>query len=318
MKVLFADKIEKECEDILEKNGFTVDTKAGLSEDEYASIIKDYDVMVVRSAPKVTKKIIDNGANLKIIGRAGVGVDNIDKQAAKEKGIAVMNAPTGNTNAAAEHTLTMLMMLAKHVIHSHLKLKKGEWDRKSFEGIELKGKTLGIIGLGNVGKKVAKVANALEMEVLCFDPFVDAGKMKEIGAKKAELDEIIKDSDFITVHVPLTDKTRNMLSDKEFAQMKDRVRIINVARGGVIDEAALEKAIDNGKVAAAALDVYGQEPPVCKSLIAKEQVICTPHLGASTAEAQIGVAIEIAEGIVDALKNNKLRNIVNGVEKLKK
>ena len=318
MKILFADKVEKEAKDILEKSGFTVDDKPGLSEGDYISIVGDYDGMIVRSATKVTKNIIDAGKKLKVIGRAGVGVDNIDINAAKQNGIAVVNAPTGNTNAAAEHTLTMLMMLAKHVIHAHISMKRGEWDRKKYEGTELRGKTLGIIGLGNVGKKVAKVANALEMEVICFDPFIDAAKMKEIGARKVELKELIEVSDFITVHVPLTEKTKDMIGKEQFAQMKDGVRILNVARGGVINEDALCEAIKSGKVAAAALDVYKDEPPTSKELIQMEKVITTPHLGASTKEAQINVAIEIAETMVDVLKNNKLRNVVNGVTELRK
>ena len=230
----------------------------------------------------------------------------------------MVNAPTGNTNAAAEHTLTMLMMLAKHIIHAHISMKMGEWDRKKYEGIELRGKTLGIVGLGNVGKKVAKVANALEMEVICFDPFIDAAKMKEIGARKVELNELIKISDFITVHVPLTEKTKDMIGKEQFAMMKNGVRILNVARGGVINEDALCEAIKSGKVAAAALDVYKDEPPTSKELIQMEKVITTPHLGASTKEAQINVAIEIAETMVDVLKNNKLRNVVNGVTELRK
>ena len=210
-----------------------------------------------------------------------------------------------------------MMLLAKHVIHGQAKLKAGEWDRKSFKGTELKEKTLGIIGIGNIGKKIARVANALEMDVIGSDPFVDEEKMKEYGIKKVEFEELVKNSDYITVHVPLTDKTRDMISEKEFGMMKDGVRILNVARGGVVNEADLEDAINSGKVSSAALDVYGQEPPVCKSLISSDKVICTPHLGASTKEAQVNVAVDAANQIVNALKEGKVENCVNGLENLK-
>ncbi|MFA5125943.1 MAG: hydroxyacid dehydrogenase, partial [archaeon] len=254
---------------------------------------------------------------LKIIGRAGVGVDNVDKEKAKELGIVVENTPFGNTNAAAEHTLALMILLSKHIIHSHKTMKEGKWDRKSFEGTELKNKTLGLIGFGNVGKKVAKVALAFEMNVMVYDPFLPDEKFKELGVRKAELNDIYKQADYITVHVPLTDKTKNMISDKEFDQMKKGVRILNVARGGVIDENALLKAINDGKVACAGLDVYSEEPPTKKELIAHEKVICTPHLGASTIEAQENVGIEVAEQIVLALKNGEVKNCVNGLMKLR-
>ena len=318
MKVLIPDKVDKKVTEILKEAGLDVDLKPGISEEECVKICHDADAMIVRSGIKITKEILDAAKKLKIVVRAGVGFDNIDAEYAASKGVVVENTPFGNTNAAAEHTLTLLMMLAKHVIHSHLKLKKGEWDRKSFEGTELKGKTLGIVGLGNVGKKVAKVALALEMNVVSFDPFVDEKGMNQLRIKKVELEELIKTSDYITVHVPLTDKTRDLISDKEFSMMKDGVRILNVARGGVINEAALENAIKSGKVAAAALDVYSSEPPICKSLIASEKVICTPHLGASTKEAQINVAIDAANQVVAALKRGKIQNCVNGVKVIKK
>ncbi len=317
MRVLFADKINKRAKEILEDAGFIVDEKPGLSEEEYVSIIKDYDAMVVRSGTKVTRNIIDAGEKLKVIGRAGVGVDNIDLNAARERGIAVMNAPTANTNAAAEHTITLLMMLAKHIIHSNISMKKGEWDRKKYMGIELRGKNLGIIGLGKVGRKVAKVAIALEMNVFGYDPYLSEEDMQKVGIRKVEFEELIEKSDFITVHVPLNEKTRNLISKKEFEKMKDGVRILNVARGGIINEKDLYEAIKNGKVAAAAIDVYKEEPPTFKELIKLDQVISTPHLGASTIEAQVGVAVEIAEAIIDALKYNKLKNVVNNVTKLR-
>jgi D-3-phosphoglycerate dehydrogenase len=317
MKVLIPDKVNEKATRILEEASFDVDNKPCISVEELISICSDADAMIVRSGIKITKEVIDAASNLKIVVRAGVGYDNIDAKYAASKGIVVENTPFGNTNAAAEHTLTLLMLLAKHVIHSHMELKGGVWDRKKYKATELKDKTLGIVGLGNVGKKVARVAIALEMNVIAFDPFVRAAEMKELGIKKVELQELIKNSDYITVHVPLTEKTRDLISEKEFSEMKGGVRILNVARGGVINEDALELAIARGNVAAAALDVYSAEPPVCKSLIAHEKVICTPHLGASTKEAQVNVAIDAANQIIAALKEGKIENCVNGVKKIK-
>ena len=318
MKILIPDKVNEKATALLKEAGFTIENKPGISVEELTTICGDVDGMSVRSGIKITPQVIDAATNLKLVVRAGVGYDNIDAEYARAKGIIVENTPFGNTNAAAEHTLTLLMMLAKHIIHSHVELKTGVWDRKKYKGTELKGKVLGIVGLGNVGKKVAKVAIALEMDVVAFDPFVDASAMDELGIQKKELDDLIKESDYITVHVPLIEKTKNLINKEKFAMMKDGVRILNVARGGVIDEEALEEAINSGKVAAAALDVYGSEPPMCKSLIASEKVICTPHLGASTKEAQVNVAIDAANQIVSALKEGKIEHCVNGVEEIRK
>ena len=318
MKILLADKVSPTAKKVLEDAGFAADLKPGLSEEELVSIMPEYDAMIVRSGVNVTKNIIDAGDKLKIIGRAGVGFDNIDTQAAKEKGIAVMNTPLGNVNAAAEHTLTMLMLLAKHVIHAHIELKKGIWDRKKYTGIELKGKTIGITGLGHVGRKVAKVALALEMKVIGFDPFLDKEKMKAIGVEKVELDELMKQSDFITVHVPKIKETTNLIDKKQFEMMKKGVRILNVARGGIISEEALHDAVESGKVAAAAIDVWEKEPPGKHPFLEHENIIVTPHLGASTVEAQENVAIDVASQIVKALKEGKLENVVNGVAKIRK
>ncbi len=318
MKVLIPDKVDKKVSEILKENGLEADNRPGITAEECAKICADADAMIVRSGINITKEIIDAAKNLKLVVRAGVGYDNIDAEYAASKGIVVENTPFGNTNAAAEHTLTLLMMLAKHIIHSHVKLKSGVWDRKSFEGTELKGKTLGVIGLGNVGKKVAKVAVALEMDVIGFDPFIDKATMKKMKVKKVEFDELIKKSDYITVHVPLIDETRDLISSDEFSMMKDGIRIINVARGEIINENALEEAIKSGKVAAAALDVYSSEPPLCSSLIAHDKVICTPHLGASTKEAQINVGIDAANQVVAALKEGRIENCVNGVKEIRK
>lgn len=317
MKILISDKVADKAIGILEKEGFTVDIKTGLSEEELIRIIPDYDAMIVRSETKVTSKVIEAGKNLKVIGRAGVGVDNIDLEAATKKGIVVMNTPFGNVTSAAEHTITMMLMLAKHIKHADLSLREGRWDRKKFKGIEVKGKTLGIIGLGKVGQIVAKAANGLSMDVVGFDPFVDEEKAKGFQVKKVEFDKLIKTSDFITVHVPLNNKTRNMISKKEFAMMKDGVRIINVARGGIVNEKDLHDAVESGKVAAAAIDVWEKEPPGKHDFLQHEEILVTPHLGASTIEAQENVAVDIAKQIVDALKNGKIVNAVNKVDKLK-
>lgn len=314
MKILIADKMSEKAKELLEQD-FIVDVKIGLSEEELIKIISDYDALIVRSDTKVTAKILE-ASKLKIVGRAGVGTDNIDKEKAKELGIVVENASTGNTNAAAEHTLTLLLMLSKHIIHANNSMKKASWDR-SFKSTELKGKTLGLIGFGNVGKKVAKVALALEMKVLIYDPFIEEEKLVEIGAKKASFEEIINESDYISPHVPLNEKTKNMISEKEFNQMKDGVKILNVARGGVINEKDLLQAINNGKVSAAALDVYENEPATNLELVKNEHVIATPHLGASSKEAQENVAIEIANQIILALKTGEIKNCVNGLDKIK-
>ena len=319
MKILVADPVSETALSIMKDAGLQVEVRTGLKEDELAKLAPDYDAFVVRSGVKITKKVLEAGAKgkLKVVGRAGVGVDNIDKEAAKALGICVENTPFGNTNAAAEHTIALMILLSKHIIHSYKTMKEGKWERKSFEGTELKAKTLGLIGFGNVGKKVAKVALAFEMDVLVYDPFIPAEKLAQLGVKKAELAEIYSKADYITVHVPLTDKTKNMISEREFAQMKKGVRILNVARGGVIDEAALLKALEGGKVAAAGLDVYNEEPPMDRALIANEKVICTPHLGASTIEAQENVGLEVAEQMVLALKKGEVKNCVNGVTKLR-
>ena len=316
MKVLIADKMSPKAKELLKKNGLEVDEKIGLNEEELIGIIGEYDAMIVRSDTTVTAKILKAGVKLKIVGRAGVGTDNIDKVAANKLGIAVENTPFGNTNAAAEHTLTLLMMLAKHIVHSNQSMKNGEWNR-NFKGRELKGKTLGLIGFGNVGSKVGLVAKALEMNVIVYDPFVKNEKLAEFGLARATLDELIKNSDYISPHVPLNEETKNMIDKKQFEQMKTGVRILNVARGGVINENALLDALNSKKVAAAALDVYSDEPPTNQALIKHDSVIATPHLGASTEEAQENVALDVAEQVVQGLNKGQIMFCVNGVEKLK-
>jgi D-3-phosphoglycerate dehydrogenase len=308
MKVLIPDKINPKVIDVLHNAGFEVDNKPGIGVDDCIKICGDADAMIVRSGIKVTAAILEAAKKLKLVVRAGVGYDNIDTEAAAKLGIVVENTPFGNTNAAAEHTLALLFLLAKKILPGQAELKAGTWNRK-LEGTELKSKVLGILGLGNVGKKVAKVAVALEMTVLGVDPFVDV--------KKSELEEVLVKSDYITVHLPLTKETRDLISAEQFAKMKDGVRILNVARGGVINEETLEEAIKSGKVAGAALDVYTEEPPACRTLIEMDQVICTPHQGASTKEAQINVGIDAANQVIAALKEGKIISCVNGVTTLR-
>jgi D-3-phosphoglycerate dehydrogenase len=316
MKVLIPDKIEQKVIEVLEDAGFDVDFKPGITVEDAIKIVGDVDAMIVRSGIKVNQAMLDAAPKLKLVVRAGVGYDNIDTQYAARLGVAVENTPFGNTNAAAEHTLALLFLLAKKILQGQAELKGGTWNRK-LEGTELKGKTLGVLGLGNVGKKVAKVALALEMHVIGYDPYLDEKAIKEIGATKATLAEILKSADYITFHLPLNAETKNMISTAQFALMKDGVKILNVARGGVIDELALEEAIKAGKVAGAALDVYEQEPPTCRSLIETASVICTPHQGASTKEAQINVGLDAANQVIAALKERKIISCVNGVSALK-
>ncbi|MFA7134204.1 MAG: hydroxyacid dehydrogenase [archaeon] len=319
VRVLVTDEVSEKALELMKSEGIEVDVLLKKNEDELVTLAPNYDGFVIRSGVKITKKVLEAGANgkLKIIGRAGVGVDNVDKKAAKELGIVVENTPFGNTNAAAEQTLALMMLCARPTYLACKSMKEGKWDRKSFEGTELKLKTLGLIGFGNVGKKVARVAQSLEMNVIVYDPFLSEEKFRELKVKKAELEEIYTNSDYITVHVPLTEKTKDMINEEQFNKMKNGVRILNVARGGVINEGALLNAIKLGKVAAAGLDVYTEEPPLNKELIMHERVTCTPHLGASTIEAQENVGIEVAEQIVLALKKGEVKNCVNGLTKLR-
>ncbi|HAV43336.1 TPA: phosphoglycerate dehydrogenase [bacterium] len=311
-KVLVADPLSQEGLEVLNQaKDLTVDIKTGLKEEEIVSIIGEYHGLIVRSETKVTAKIIDAATNLQVIGRAGVGVDNINVDAATKKGIVVMNAPSGNTVSTAEHTLAMMLALSRNIPLADASMKREEWDRKRFKGVELAGKTLGIVGLGRIGSYVAKLALAFNMKVIVYDPFVSMDKAKRIGVELVTLDEIYRSSDYITFHTPLSEKTTHMVSEHEFKMMKPGIRIINCARGGIIDEEALFKAIEEGKVAGCALDVYEHEPPRDNPLIRLDRVVCVPHLGASTIEAQINVGVEIAEQMVDALRGGPLRNAVN-------
>ena len=309
-KILVTDPISEEGLKRLREFA-EVDIALRLGEGELAEKIRDYDALIVRSGTQVTRKIIEAGRKLKVIGRAGVGVDNIDVEAATEYGVLVINAPEANTISAAEHTVALLLSLARKIPQANKSLKAGEWDRRKYMGVEVRGKTLGIIGLGRIGAEVARMALGLGMKVVAYDPYVSQERAKELGVSLLPFDEVIRTADFLTVHVPLTNETYHMISDREFEMMKDGVRIINTARGGVIDEAALVRAIKSGKVAGAAIDVFEKEPPRDNELLKLEEVIVTPHLGASTEEAQRSVAVVIAEEVQRALRGEPVKNAVN-------
>jgi len=283
----------------------------GNSQEELIQKIKGVDALIVRSATKVTREVIEAADKLKLIGRAGVGVDNIDLQAATERGIIVVNAPDGNTNSAAEHTIAMMTSLARHIPQAYLSLKNGKWDRKTYVGVELKNKTLGVIGFGRIGTEVAFRAKGQRMNVMAYDPFLTEERAKELGVTKATVDEICKEADFITVHTPLLPETKNLINKEKFALMKPGVRIINCARGGIINEDDLYDAIVEGKVAGAALDVFVEEPATDHKLLTLPQVIATPHLGASTVEAQESVAIDVSKDIIKYFKTGTVTNPVN-------
>ena len=313
MKILVSDRLAEEGLKIIkEVDEFSVDVKTGLKPEELKAIIKDYDAIIVRSATKLTSDVIQAAENLRVIGRAGVGLDNVDLATATEKGIMVMNAPAGNTISTCEHTMSMLLALARNIPQANTSVKSGQWKRSQFMGVELYKKTFGIIGFGRIGAEVARRALSFGMKVIAFDPYLSSEVGKALGVEIVELASLLKNSDFITVHTPLTENTQHLISDKEFALMKDGVRVINCARGGIVDEQALIKAIKQGKVAGACLDVFEKEPLSCDCELSKiDNVITTPHLGASTEEAQVNVAIEIAECVRDYLLGRGIRNAVN-------
>ncbi|GAB6274258.1 MAG: phosphoglycerate dehydrogenase [Peptococcaceae bacterium] len=311
-KVLVMDNVSEEGLKPLRKEP-NIELVIGnkMSEDELTVSIASFDALIVRSATKATAKVIEAANNLKVIGRAGVGVDNIDLEAATRRGILVINAPEGNTIAATEHTMAMMLALARNVPQSATKLRDGIWDKKSFVGVELQGKVIGILGLGRIGSAVAKRAQALEMEVIAYDPYQTKEAADRAAVKLLPLEEVIAQADFITLHLPRTKETYHLLDEKAFSAMKDGVRIINCARGGIIDEEALYQAMVKGKVAGAALDVFEKEPDTDNPLIALPNFIATPHLGASTKEAQLNVALSVAAEIAAALKGDLVKNTVN-------
>lgn len=311
MKVLISDNISQKCIDILKEAGLEVDVRTGLKPQELKECIGEYHALIIRSATKVTADIIESAKNLKVIGRAGSGLDNVDKVTATKKGIVVMNTPGGNTITTAEHTIALMVSLARQIPQATMSMKAGKWEKKKFMGVELYNKTLGIIGIGNIGSQVAKRMQAFSMNIIAYDPFLSEERAKAMGVEKVELDELFKRSDFITVHTPLTPETKNLINKESFKIMKNGVFIINCARGGIVNEKDLYNAIIEGKVAGAALDVFEKEPPEDNPLIQLESVVTTPHLGASTKEAQEKVAIAIAEQVVDYLLHNTIRNAVN-------
>lgn len=311
MKVLVSDNISPRGVEILKKAGLEVDVKTGMKPEELKSCIGDYDGLVIRSATKVTADIMESASKLKVIGRAGSGLDNVDKAAASKKGVVVMNTPGGNTMTTAEHSIAMLFSVARLIPQATASMKAGKWEKKKFMGVELYHKTLGIVGLGNIGSQVAKKAQGLEMNVIAYDPFLSEDKAKATGIRKVSLDELFAQSDFITVHTPMTAETKGVINSKTISRMKNGVRIINCARGGIINEADLYEALKSGKVAGAALDVFEKEPPENNPLLTLENVVCTPHLGASTEEAQENVAVAVAEQIADYLVFGVIRNAIN-------
>lgn len=310
-KVLVSDPIDSAGIDILSQVA-TVDVKTGLSPEQLVQLIPDYDALMIRSGSRITKEIIEAGHQLKIIGRAGVGVDNVDVNAATRQGIVVVNSPEGNTIAAAEHAIAMMLALSRHIPDANASVKRGEWDRKTFVGTEVYKKTLGVVGLGKIGSHVATAAKAMGMKLLAYDPFISNERAEQLGCRLVEMDILIQEADYITLHIPKTPETANLINAAALAKMKPNARIINCARGGIIDEAALAEALKAGKIGGAALDVYDSEPlgdSPLKSL--GKEVILTPHLGASTAEAQVNVAIDVAEQIRDVLLGLPARSAVN-------
>jgi D-3-phosphoglycerate dehydrogenase len=310
-KVLVSDPIDQAGIDILSQVA-TVDVKTNLSPELLVQIIPEYDAVMIRSGSRITKEIIEAGTKLKIIGRAGVGVDNVDVSAATRKGIVVVNSPEGNTIAAAEHALAMMLSLSRHIPDANSSLKNGQWDRKSFIGTEVYKKTLGIVGLGKIGSHVATVAKAMGMKLLAYDPFISKERAEQLGCRLVEMDLLFKEADYITLHIPKTPETTHLINAAAIAKMKPNARIVNCSRGGIIDEAALAEALKTGKIAGAALDVYETEPLGESPLksVGKE-IVLTPHLGASTAEAQVNVALDVAEQIRDVLLGLPARSAVN-------
>jgi D-3-phosphoglycerate dehydrogenase / 2-oxoglutarate reductase len=311
-KVLVSDPIEQVGIDILSQVA-QVDVKVGLPADELMRIIPDYDALMIRSGTRVTQEVIQAGKLLKIIGRAGVGVDNVDVAEATRQGIVVVNSPEGNTIAAAEHTLAMMMALSRFIPEANQSVKSGKWDRKSYVGIEVYKKTLGIVGLGKIGTHVATVARAMGMKLLAYDPYLSHERAEQVGCRLVDLDLLLRESDFITLHLPKTAETTHLINTEAIAKMKPTARIINCARGGIIDETALAEAIQAGRIGGAALDVYEQEPLEAETPLRAggKDLILTPHLGASTEEAQVNVAIDVAEQIRDVLLGLPARSAVN-------
>ena len=310
-KVLIADKLSPQAIDVFKQRGVEADVKTGLTPEELLKIIGDYDGLAVRSATKAIAAVLQAGKNLKVVGRAGIGVDNVDIPAATACGIVVMNTPFGNSVTTAEHSITLMMSLARQIPQANASTHAGKWEKNGFMGVELAGKTLGLIGCGNIGSIVADRAQGLKMKVIVSDPFLTKERAEAIHVEKVDLDELLKRSDFISLHTPLTDSTRNILNKDTLAKCKKGVRIINCARGGLVNEADIKAAIESGHVAGAAFDVFEEEPAKTNILFGMPQVICTPHLGASTNEAQENVAVQVAEQMADYLTTGAITNALN-------
>jgi D-3-phosphoglycerate dehydrogenase len=310
-KVLISDKLSQRAVEIFAERGLAVDFKPGLSKEELIEAIGDYDGLAVRSASKVTEKVIAAAGKLRVIGRAGIGVDNIDVPAASQKGIVVMNTPFGNSITTAEHTISLLLSLARQIPAADASTQAGKWEKSRFMGTEVTGKTLGIIGCGNIGSIVANRAQGLKMKVIAFDPFLSPEHAVDLGVEKVELDELLKRADFVSLHTPLTDKTRAIVNAENIAKMRQGAYLINCARGGLVVEEDLKAALEQGHLAGAALDVFDAEPATQNPLFGVSGVICTPHLGASTREAQENVAIQVAEQMSDYLLTGAVTNAIN-------
>jgi len=312
-KVLVSDKISPAAIEIFKREGVEVDylPDVGKDKEKLAEIIGQYDGLAIRSATKVTEKILEKADNLKVIGRAGIGVDNVDIPAATAKGVIVMNTPFGNSITTAEHAISMMLALARQIPEADASTRASKWEKNRFMGVEVTNKTLGLIGCGNIGSIVANRAQGLHMKVIAFDPFLTPERALDLGVEKVELEELLPRADFITLHTPLIDATRNILNAEALAKTKKGVRIINCARGGLIDEPALKDALESGQVAGAALDVFEEEPAKDNPLFAVPNVICTPHLGASTSEAQENVALQVAEQISAYLNTGEIANALN-------
>jgi D-3-phosphoglycerate dehydrogenase / 2-oxoglutarate reductase len=311
IKVLVADDMSKAAVEIMTKAGLSVDVKTGLPPAELGQIIGQYHGLAVRSATKVTADILAKATNLKIVGRAGVGVDNIDVKAATEKKVQVINTPQGNAIAAGELAVSYIFALARKLPQSTASMKKGEWEKKKFMGVEITGKTLGVVGFGNIGRTVAERGVGLRMKVLAYDPMLPAGATPPAGIEFASFDDLVSRADFISLHIPLLPTTKNLFGAETLAKMKKGAYLINCARGGVVDEAALYEALKNGHLGGAALDVFEKEPCGPLPLFELDNVLASPHIGASTKEAQDKVAVELAEVFVDFLKSGRVRNAVN-------
>ncbi|MDQ0248939.1 D-3-phosphoglycerate dehydrogenase [Sphingomonas kyeonggiensis] len=310
-KVLISDKMDPKAAEIFRARGVEVDEITGKTPEELKAIIGQYDGLAIRSSTKATKEILEAATNLKVIGRAGIGVDNVDIPAASALGIVVMNTPFGNSITTAEHAIALMFALARQLPEADASTQAGKWEKNRFMGVELTGKTLGLIGAGNIGSIVADRAQGLKMKVVAFDPFLTPERAIEMGVEKVSLDDLLLRADFITLHTPLTDQTRNILSAENLAKTKRGVRIINCARGGLIDEAALKQGLESGHIAGAALDVFQVEPAKEHPLFGTPNFVSTPHLGASTTEAQVNVAIQVAEQMADFLVSGGVTNALN-------